>query len=131
MKTEICVIIMIYMCLKHSPDYIDSKYKWVHEINSLNSSVSAEIPFLAFFALHKERKRCSQVDPAHVTPRLMLYVHTKLICSSKDFSGRITYWVITCYHGNLFLKFLAYVLSGSKTIIMPSFREIHPQFWPE
>ena len=35
------------MYLKHSPDYIDSKYIWVHRPNSLGSSVSAEIPFLA------------------------------------------------------------------------------------
>ena len=36
--------VVIYMYLKHSPDYIDSKYIWVHGSNSLGSSVFAEIP---------------------------------------------------------------------------------------
>ena len=40
--------VVIYRYLKHSPDYIDSKYIWVHGSNSLGSSVFAEIPFLAF-----------------------------------------------------------------------------------
>ena len=55
---------MIYMYLKHSPDYIDSKYIYVHESNSLGSSVSAEMPFLAFLDLHRERKRYGQVEPS-------------------------------------------------------------------
>ena len=71
------VIVMIYMYLKHSPDYIDSKYMWVYGSNSLGLSVSAEIPFLKFLALHRERKRCGQVEPSPVTPRVKLYMHTK------------------------------------------------------
>ena len=39
--------VVIYMYLKHSPDYI-SKCILVHGSNSLGSSVFAEIPFLAF-----------------------------------------------------------------------------------
>ena len=39
MKTEMDVV--IYMYLKHSPNYIDSKYIWVHGSNSLGSSVFA------------------------------------------------------------------------------------------
>ena len=50
MNTEMGVV--IYMYLKHSPDYIDSKYIWVHGSNSLGSSAFAEIPFLEFLALH-------------------------------------------------------------------------------
>ena len=50
--------VVIYMYLKHSPDYIDSKYIWVH---GLGSSIFSDIPFLAFLALH--RKRCGQVEP--------------------------------------------------------------------
>ena len=46
MNTKMGVV--IYMYLKHSSDYIDPKYIWVHGSNSLGSSVSAEIPFLAF-----------------------------------------------------------------------------------
>ena len=61
MKTEMGVV--IYMYLKHSPDYIDSKYIWVHGSNSLGSSVFAEIPLLASLALHRER-RCGQVGPS-------------------------------------------------------------------
>ena len=56
METEMDVVICMY--LKHPPDYIDSKYIWVHGSNSLDSSVFAEISFLAFLALHMERKRC-------------------------------------------------------------------------
>ena len=62
MNTEMGVV--IYMYLKHSSDYIDSKYIWVHWSNSQGSSVSAEIPFLALIALHRERKRCGQVGPS-------------------------------------------------------------------
>ena len=60
MKTEMGVV--IYMNLKHSPDYFDSKYIWIQVSNSQGSSVVyfADIPFLAFFALHSE-KRCGQV----------------------------------------------------------------------
>ena len=60
MKTEVSVV--TYMYLKHSPDYIHSKYTWVHESNSLGSSVFTEISFLAFSALHRERRRCGQVE---------------------------------------------------------------------
>ena len=54
--------VVIYRYLKHSTDYIDSKYMWVHGSNSLGSSVFAEIPFLAFLALHRERKKCGRVE---------------------------------------------------------------------
>ena len=57
MKTEMGVVIYI----KDSTDYVNSKYIWVHGSNSLGSNVFAEIPFLAFLALHRERKRCGQV----------------------------------------------------------------------
>ena len=60
MKTSGCGHIHIP---KTPPYYIDSKYIWVHGSNSLGSSVFAEIPFLAFLALHKER-RCGQVGPS-------------------------------------------------------------------
>ena len=58
-KVEMGVV--IYMHLKHSPDCIDSKYIWIHGSNSISSSVFVEIQFLAFLALHRERKRCGQV----------------------------------------------------------------------
>ena len=60
--------IFIYMYLKHSQDYVNFKYMWVSGSNSLGSSV------FAFFALCKERRR----DPAHVTPRVRFYMHTKI-----------------------------------------------------
>ena len=65
MKTEMGVV--IYMYLKHSPNYIDSKYIWVHGSNFLGSSVFAEIPFLAFLAFHRERK----VWPGGTQPMLL------------------------------------------------------------
>ena len=52
-KTVLGVVVFIY--LKHSTDYIDSKYIWVHGSNSLGVFV-AKMPFLAFLALHKKRK---------------------------------------------------------------------------
>ena len=61
-KTEMDVVIFMY--LKHSPDYIDYNYIWVHGFNSLGSSVFSDIPFLAFLALLRERKRCGQVRPS-------------------------------------------------------------------
>ena len=61
MNTEMSVV--IYMYLKHSQEYIDSKYIWLHVSNAIGSSVSAEIQFLAFLALHRERKRCGKVEP--------------------------------------------------------------------
>ena len=62
MKTEMGVV--IYMYFKDSPHYVDSKYILVHESISPGSSVLAEIPFLAFSILHRERKRCGQVEPS-------------------------------------------------------------------
>ena len=62
MKTEMGVVIFMY--LKHSPDYIDSNYIWIHGSNFFGSNVFAEIPFLAFLALHREMKRCGQVGPS-------------------------------------------------------------------
>ena len=59
MKTDVGMV--IYMYLKHSADYIDCKYIWVHGSNSLDSSVFTKIPFLSFLALFRERKRCGQV----------------------------------------------------------------------
>ena len=64
MSTEMGMI--IYMYSKHSPDYIDSKYIYIHIYmgslsNSLGSSVFfTDIPFLALIALHRERLRCGQ-----------------------------------------------------------------------
>ena len=75
MKMEMGVVMNMY--LKHSPDYNNSKYIWIHWSNSLGSSVFAEIPFLALIVSHRERKRYGQVGPAHVTPRVKLYIHTK------------------------------------------------------
>ena len=40
--------VVIYMYLKHFPDYIDSKYIWVHGSNSLDSDVIADIPLVIF-----------------------------------------------------------------------------------
>ena len=45
-------------------DFIDSKYIWVHGFISQGSRVSIEILFLAFLALHREKKRCGQVEPS-------------------------------------------------------------------
>ena len=50
-KTE--MVVVMYMYLKYSPDYADSKYIWVHGSNSLGSSVFVGIPFSAFLALHR------------------------------------------------------------------------------
>ena len=62
MNTKIGVV--MYMHLKYSSDYINSKYIWVHGSTSIGSSVSALIPFLAFLALHRKRKKCGQVGPS-------------------------------------------------------------------
>ena len=61
---KIVVGVVISMHLKHSPDYIDSTYIWVHGSISLGSRVMAEIPFLTFLTLHKESRRCGQVGPS-------------------------------------------------------------------
>ena len=62
MNTKMGVVIYIY--LKYSSDYIDYKYIWVHGSNSIGSSVSTEVPFLAFLALYMKRRRCGQVGPS-------------------------------------------------------------------
>ena len=59
--------VVMYMPLKHPQDYIDSKYIWVHGSNSLSSSVLAEIPFLAFLALHRKE----EVWPGGTQPMLL------------------------------------------------------------
>ena len=75
MKTEIGVVIYIY--LKRSPDYTDSKYIWIHGSNSLGSRVLAEIQFLTFLDLHRERRGVALCDQAHVTLIIKSYMHTK------------------------------------------------------
>ena len=50
--------------LKISPQIILIPNMWVHGFNSLGSSVFGVIPFLAFLDLHRERKRCGQVEPS-------------------------------------------------------------------
>ena len=72
MNTKIGVV--IYMFLKHSSDYIYSKYIWVHESNSRGSSVLAEISFLAFLVLHGNERGVVRWDSAHVTPRVKLCI---------------------------------------------------------
>ena len=68
MKTELGVV--IYMYLKHSPDYIDSKYIWVHGIKSNT--------IFGFFNLTQGKKKgVTRWDPAHVTARVKQYMHTK------------------------------------------------------
>ena len=66
MITEMGMV--IYMYLKHSPDYINSKYIWVHGSNSLGSNVSAEIPFFAFTG----KGGVARWKTAHVTTRVKL-----------------------------------------------------------
>ena len=67
MNTKMNVVI-IYMYLKHFPDYIDSEYIWVHGSNSIGCSVSTEIPFLAFFSLTQGKE---EVWPGETQPMLM------------------------------------------------------------
>ena len=61
--------VVVYIYLKHSPDflihdiYIYIYIIWIHGSNSLSSSVFAEILFLAYLALHRERRMCGQVGP--------------------------------------------------------------------
>ena len=63
MKTE--MVVVIYMHLRHFPDYIDSKYIYMGSwSDSLGSSVSADNPFWAYLALHRKRERCGQVGPS-------------------------------------------------------------------
>ena len=61
MNTEMGVV--IYMYLKHPPDYIDSKYIWIH---GLIPKVQVFMQmyllfFFAFLAIHRIRKRCGKV----------------------------------------------------------------------
>ena len=55
--------VVIYLYLNHSPDYIDSK-TMSSRVNSLGPSVFAVMTFLAFLALHRERRMCGQVGPS-------------------------------------------------------------------
>ena len=115
MKTEMGVVIYIY--LKHSPNYIDSKYIWVHWSNSQGSSVFTEIPFLTFLAVYWERKRYGQVGPS------TYYSQNEVICAyqvldlqlSRELCGKNTNFVFSHYHVNHFFRiFLARVLSWVK-----------------
>ena len=40
--------VVIYMYLKYPPDYIDSKYIWIHGSNSIGSSVFGKYHFWHF-----------------------------------------------------------------------------------
>ena len=81
--------VVIYIYLNHSLDNIDSKYVWVHVSNSLSSSVFAEIPILAFLALHVERERCGQVGPSPCySKNEVVYAYKVLNLELQRFSGR-------------------------------------------
>ena len=60
--------VVIYRYLKHSPDYIDSKYIWVHGFSSLGSNVFAEIPFFSIFSLTQGKE---EVQPSGKQPMLL------------------------------------------------------------
>ena len=104
MKTEMGVVIFMY--LNYFPDYMDSKYIWVHGFNSLGSCIFAEIPFLAFLVLHWERKRCGQVDPS------TCYSQSGYICITNFrsvapwvFLAKVPFSGFPCYHSNHFPDF--------------------------
>ena len=52
--------VVIYMYLKHSPYYIESKYIWVHSLNYLGSCVFADVPFFGNFSLTQEKEEVCQ-----------------------------------------------------------------------
>ena len=54
-KSEMGVVNCMY--LKHSPDYIDSKYIWVYESNSLGSGVFVEIPIIVIFSITQVKEQ--------------------------------------------------------------------------
>ena len=103
--------VVIYMYSKYSPDYIDSKYIWVHGSNSLGSGVLTEISFLTFLAYYRERKTCGQVGPnTCYSQNEVIYIYQVNICSSKGFSGKNTNLGFFGYHDNYFPNFLAHFL---------------------
>ena len=115
------------MYLKHSSDYTDSKYLWVHWFNSLGSSDFAEILFLALIALHRERKRCGQVGHSPVTPRMKcIFIPSFRSLAPMVFLEKIPFLAFSHYHGNHFMKFLAHVLSWVKTYHHAEFQRNSP-----
>ena len=82
------------MYLKHSTDYIDSKYIWVHGSNSLGFFV-AEIPFLAIFFFWPytgKGRGVAKWDPAQVNPKLKLHVLSFRFVSPRDFLAKIPFF---------------------------------------
>ena len=78
-NVKIVMGVVLYMHLKHSTDYIDSKYIyiWVHGSNSLGGFFVAEILFLAFLPYTVKGGGVAKWDPAHITLGVKLYMHTK------------------------------------------------------
>ena len=120
------------MYLKHSSDYIDSKYIWVHWFSSLGSSDFAEIPLLALIALHRERKRCGQVEHSSCYSQSeVVYSYQVLdlqlqwfFWPKKTFFGGFSH-----YHSNHLAKFFAHVLSWVKTYHHAEFQRNLPTCW--
>ena len=87
--------------------------------NSLGSGVFADIPFLAFLALHKKWKRCGQVGPSpFYSQSEVVYTFQVLDLELQGFySKNSIFFVLTfsCYHSNHFPEFLAHVLSWVNT----------------
>ena len=69
---------VVYLYLKYFPDYIDSKYIWVHGSNSLGSSVFAEIQFLAFLDFHKGKEMCKVLPSPCYSWNEVVYVYQAL-----------------------------------------------------
>ena len=64
------------MYLKHSTDYIESKYIWVHGSNSQEFLLLNTI-FGIFLSYTGKGRGVAKWDTAHVTPRVKLYMRTK------------------------------------------------------
>ena len=82
------------MYLKHSTNYIDSKYIWIHGYNS--RFFVAEIPFLAFFFLTQGKE---EVWPIGTQPRLI--PNCSYICKILNLLVLDIFW--KKYHFWLFL----------------------------
>ena len=97
-------------------------YIWVYVSNSLGSSVLAEIPFLAYLALHREG-----ICVARSLGPSPCYFQSEVVYAYQVLGLKLQgiFWP------NTILSYSRYHVSIFQPIILPSFREIHSQVWPE
>ena len=120
--------VVLYIYLKHSTDYIDSKYIYGFIGLALGFFFCCWNTIFGIFCLTKGKE---EVWPSGTQPRLIpdwscICIPSFRSVSPRVFLAKIPFLTFSCYHGNNFPKFFAHVLSWVKTYHYAEFQRHLP-----